>query len=473
MKCGPIVGTRNADDLVSPFVPKNMKRAPSTDDNDDYLPPVPYKRRREDQQRDGGEEFIGKLDDFNSPDIRGQVEVSPDRSAAIVHGDEEKSPIPAYASAAPPPQSVSYVGGGGEMPWMEPNAIDFNESPYPPSVPAPLPHHERTRTWPPPHWHSSYSDPSSYYQNPWVQHQYHQFWPPRSTMSFPPHFQPPLPSVSNDQEPEQTPSLSRHDSQDNMVHAPNQYPPHSWHSPLQQHEISATSENMQQYIIPSGHAVPMVSHRSRTAPHHHHHPSSTEGYPEPPTHANTQLRLPPVVTLETQREPSPSPDGAVPLSIPSDDEHLSEYHCLVRAQIDLFAAGEADFQSNMQGRNRPIVRNQVGLRCRHCAKISPPNRRAPGAVYYPSKLSGLYQAAVNMAKNHFMVSCQKIPSDIKARLSRLKEKKTYMLGGGKGYWSTGGRIRNVIEVENRLFFEQSAPAAVEGGDSSGAERTDE
>ncbi|KAL7559843.1 hypothetical protein ACA910_015380 [Epithemia clementina (nom. ined.)] len=179
--------------------------------------------------------------------------------------------------------------------------------------------------------------------------------------------------------------------------------------------------------------------------------SSSSGHPHPP---------PPLLF---------NPHGGIPLAIPSDDEHLSEYHCLVRAQIDLFAAGEADFQSNMQGRNRPIVRDQVGLRCRHCAGISPPNRRPPGAVYYPSKLSGLYQAAVNMAKNHFMVSCQRIPLDIKARLARLKEKKTYMLGGGKGYWSTGGRIRNVIEVDNRLFFESQGggppPGALEAAEA--------
>ncbi|KAL7559836.1 hypothetical protein ACA910_015374 [Epithemia clementina (nom. ined.)] len=153
--------------------------------------------------------------------------------------------------------------------------------------------------------------------------------------------------------------------------------------------------------------------------------------------------------------------GGIPLSIPSDVEHLSKYHCLVRAQIDLFAAGEAEHQSNMQGRNRPIVRNQVGLRCRHCAGISPPNRRPPGSVYYPSKLSGLYQAAVNMAKNHFMVSCQRIPSDVKTELVQLKEKKTYMLGGGKGYWSTGGRIRRLVEVDNRLFFDSSVAGLAE------------
>lgn len=93
---------------------------------------------------------------------------------------------------------------------------------------------------------------------------------------------------------------------------------------------------------------------------------------------------------------SSSTDG-IPLSLPSDENNLSEYQCLLRAQIDLFAATPSDIDGNAQGRNKPIVLGQVGIRCRHCHMNPSTTRRARGAVYFPAKLSGLYQAAQNMA----------------------------------------------------------------------------
>lgn len=73
-----------------------------------------------------------------------------------------------------------------------------------------------------------------------------------------------------------------------------------------------------------------------------------------------------------------------------DAEQLSEYQCLIRKQIELFSATYVDIQMTVQGRNRKIDAGQVGVRCRHCADI-PIKKRARGAVYYPSKLSCIYQ----------------------------------------------------------------------------------
>lgn len=87
--------------------------------------------------------------------------------------------------------------------------------------------------------------------------------------------------------------------------------------------------------------------------------------------------------------------GRAPISLymSCDDESLSEYQCLVRKQIEIFEAMKDDVDSNAQGRNRPIVLGQVGIRCRHCTML-PPKHRARGAVYYPAKLQGLYQGNV-------------------------------------------------------------------------------
>ena len=207
------------------------------------------------------------------------------------------------------------------------------------------------------------------------------------------------------------------------------------------------------------HAYPGSLHRVPT------NDSSTSSLPPP----HQGMYAAPAPSFAAQEAPAPaiaesSPivritgeNTVVPLSLTSDANSLSEYHCTVRNQIELFAATQYEIDSNMQGRNRPIVVKQVGIRCKWCAARIPGGRKPRGAVYYPSKLSGLYQAAQNMTINHFTKSCTSIPPDLKEKLCQLKEKKTYQLGGGKGYWATGGRICGLREMDNRLFFKDHIP----------------
>lgn len=163
---------------------------------------------------------------------------------------------------------------------------------------------------------------------------------------------------------------------------------------------------------------------------------------------------------KTQEHPRQASEGdsssGIPMALPSDEENLSQYQCLVRAQIDLFEARIQDIECNAQGRNKPIRVGQVGIRCRHCT-VLPPGRRPRGAVYFPAKLPGLYQAAQNMAINHFTAACVNIPPEIKQRIIELKEKKTTVLGGGKQYWANGARVVGIVETDNGLVFDKSKP----------------
>jgi len=142
----------------------------------------------------------------------------------------------------------------------------------------------------------------------------------------------------------------------------------------------------------------------------------------------------------------------IQLYISCDDDSLSDYQCLVRKNIELFEARREDVESNAQGRNRPIVMGQVGIRCGHCTML-PPKHRARGAVYYPAKLYGLYQAAQNMASSHLCEHCQHVPASIRAELLKLKDRKS-SAGGGKKYWADGVRVLGVFEDEDGLRFEK-------------------
>ncbi|KAG7371902.1 hypothetical protein IV203_018044 [Nitzschia inconspicua] len=133
-----------------------------------------------------------------------------------------------------------------------------------------------------------------------------------------------------------------------------------------------------------------------------------------------------------------------------DNESLSEYQCVLRMQIELFEATQEDVQWNAQGRNKAIVLGQVGIRCRHCAKL-PTWSRARGAVYYSATIDGLYQAAQNMAKNHLCRHCRLIPEDTKNRLSTLRDNKR-RAAGGKKYWAEGARVLGVVQTPEGLYF---------------------
>jgi hypothetical protein len=58
------------------------------------------------------------------------------------------------------------------------------------------------------------------------------------------------------------------------------------------------------------------------------------------------------------------------LSTESDERNLSQYQCMARKQIEIFEATPQDAKMNAQGRNRPVLVGQVGIRCKHCANVA-------------------------------------------------------------------------------------------------------
>ena len=68
-----------------------------------------------------------------------------------------------------------------------------------------------------------------------------------------------------------------------------------------------------------------------------------------------------------------------------DGRNLSQYQCLARKQIEIFEATLEEAGNNAQGRNRPILPGQVGIRCRYCGKL-PPKQRKTGSIYYPNRV---------------------------------------------------------------------------------------
>jgi hypothetical protein len=142
------------------------------------------------------------------------------------------------------------------------------------------------------------------------------------------------------------------------------------------------------------------------------------------------------------------------LYLSCNPDHLSEFQCLIRKQIELFEAKVCEASSTAKGRNRKLVLGQVGIQCVHCHHL-PPKERARGAMYYPQKLPGIYQAAQILANTHLMEVCSFVPLAIKQQLHQLKQTKSGKATAGKEYWAQTSRVLGVYEALDGLRFERA------------------
>lgn len=140
-----------------------------------------------------------------------------------------------------------------------------------------------------------------------------------------------------------------------------------------------------------------------------------------------------------------SPQG-IPMSLQCDETKLSAYQTLIRQQLEFFVADSEDIQSGGQGRKKTLSLRQVGIRCIHCRHL-PWSRRGQAAVYFPSTLEGVYQAAQNMAANHLCGSCHCIPVTLQENLCSLrKETRPRSVRNGKLYWAEACRVLGLVQT---------------------------
>jgi len=105
------------------------------------------------------------------------------------------------------------------------------------------------------------------------------------------------------------------------------------------------------------------------------------------------------------------------LAISIDKDWLSDTDCFVRRNIEVFCATEEDLISAQSDRKYPIVLNQVGIRCLHCAQSTDDVRG--NAVSFPYSIDGLYESVRELQKMH-LESCPNFPPNITTELSELK-----------------------------------------------------
>jgi hypothetical protein len=145
------------------------------------------------------------------------------------------------------------------------------------------------------------------------------------------------------------------------------------------------------------------------------------------------------------------------LTFPGDEDRLSDYQLLLRSHVEFFRADNEDLLLHCRGRNKPIRRGQVGIRCIHC-KHARPRDRTKGSMYFPFRLTGVYQAAQNMGSAHFGQveegdGCPFMPADIKTEFRHAWASKSNV-GAGKEYWAKAAHRRGLVDTDTGIRFVQ-------------------
>ena len=123
----------------------------------------------------------------------------------------------------------------------------------------------------------------------------------------------------------------------------------------------------------------------------------------------------------------------VPLAMPSDKDWLTPLHCFVRLHcVEVFTATKNDVATPSKGKRKAIQVGQVGIRCPHCSGTTMNKARERGSVYYPTSISSIYNATMNLLQRH-LHSCPSVPDEIMRRYETLKADDARS-GTSKRYW---------------------------------------
>lgn len=146
-----------------------------------------------------------------------------------------------------------------------------------------------------------------------------------------------------------------------------------------------------------------------------------------------------------------------PTSLHLLDDHLyfSRRQCLLREQIVLF---RASCSTPRTGRRSPVLINQVGIRCRHCAHLA---QLPTGAAFFPHNVKGIYALAMKMRTNHFENGvCSQMPHNLKTEFASLvgRWKTIDQCVGGKLVWERRAKTLGLIDTSGGIRFHKDYQA---------------
>jgi hypothetical protein len=157
----------------------------------------------------------------------------------------------------------------------------------------------------------------------------------------------------------------------------------------------------------------------------------------------------------------PNASDYFPLSRPEDDEWLTPLHCFVRKYcVEVFVATPEDVAAPCMGKRNPVTVDQVGIRCPYCSpermvgKINEIDiaRARENGVVYPSLISRIYNATINLLQRHLRTCCF-VPPEILARYDELKNSNARS-GASKKYWADSAAKLGLVDTPNGIRLDK-------------------
>jgi hypothetical protein len=139
----------------------------------------------------------------------------------------------------------------------------------------------------------------------------------------------------------------------------------------------------------------------------------------------------------------------VPLAMPSDKDWLTPLHCFVRMHcVEVFTATKGDVATPSKGKRKAIQVGQVGIRCPHCSGTTSPKSRERGSVYYPTSISSIYNATMNLLQRH-LHNCPSVPDEVMRRYETLKADDARS-GTSKRYWIESALSLGLVDTPHGI-----------------------
>ena len=209
-----------------------------------------------------------------------------------------------------------------------------------------------------------------------------------------------------------------------------------------------------------------------------------EQNPSPPVDFETAVANFPTFNAPSQQT-DPNATDYFPLSRPEDEEWLTPLHCFVRKYcVEVFVATPADVAAPCMGKRNPVNVEQVGIRCPYCSpermkgkihEVDAARARENGVVY-PSLISRIYNATINLLQRHLR-TCAYVPPEILARYDELKNSNARS-GASKKYWADAAAKMGLVDRANGIYLDKEVylkekreiekSPKVQGGDTSQA-----
>ena len=169
----------------------------------------------------------------------------------------------------------------------------------------------------------------------------------------------------------------------------------------------------------------------------------------------------PAVLTPTSKQSDPNASDYFPLSRTEDDEWLTPLHCFVRKYcVEIFVATPADVAAPCMGKRNPVSVDQVGIRCPYCSpermkgKINEVDiaRARENGVVYPSLISRIYNATINLLQRHLR-TCAYVPPEILARYEELKNSNARS-GASKKYWAESAAKLGLVDTSHGIRLDK-------------------